>query len=40
MWEIEFLGSSLKELQSFPDSARRRAGFELRKALHLKRSST
>ena len=30
MREIEFLGSSLKELQSFPENARRRAGFELR----------
>jgi phage-related protein len=31
MKEIEFLGSSLKELQKFPGRARRKAGFELRR---------
>lgn len=31
MKEIEFLGNSLKELQKFPERARRRAGFELRR---------
>ena len=29
MKEVEFLGNSLKELQDFPESARRKAGFEL-----------
>jgi phage-related protein len=31
MKEIEFLGNSLKELQKFPERARRKAGFELRR---------
>jgi hypothetical protein len=29
MKEIEFLGSSLRDLQSFPKDLRRKAGFEL-----------
>jgi phage-related protein len=29
MKEIEFLGNTLKELQDFPEDARRKAGFEL-----------
>ncbi|HXE09007.1 MAG TPA: type II toxin-antitoxin system RelE/ParE family toxin [Acidobacteriaceae bacterium] len=29
MKEIEFLGSSLRDLQSFPKDVRRKAGFEL-----------
>jgi phage-related protein len=29
MKEVEFLGNSLKELQDFPENARRKAGFEL-----------
>jgi phage-related protein len=29
--DIEFLGSSLKELQQFPEGARRKAGFQLRR---------
>jgi phage-related protein len=31
MKEIEFLGNSLKQLQRFPEHARRKAGFELRR---------
>ena len=29
--DIEFLGSSLKQLQQFPEGARRKAGFQLRR---------
>lgn len=32
--DIEFLGSSLKELKGFPESARREAGFQLDKVQH------
>jgi phage-related protein len=31
MTEIEFLGSSLRDLKNFPESARRKAGFQLRR---------
>lgn len=31
---IEFLGSSLKDLKGFPESARREAGFQLDKSQH------
>jgi phage-related protein len=29
--DIEFLGSSLKQLQQFPEDAKRKAGFQLRR---------
>ena len=31
MKDIEFLGSSLKQLRQFPESAKRKAGFQLRR---------
>lgn len=31
MKDIEFLGSSLKQLRQFPENAKRKAGFQLRR---------